>query len=312
MKRLHLAAVALVVVACSADPIPPPSPSLPSPVPQASLAPSASPPPVAELVGRIRNKTPSAPCQTLIVDAHGNRWEVWLPKAYRTVFQGDDELIYGPDGALIAASGQILGVDLDDTAELGTFCMAGQPVQATKVVFVTDAAPSDTAPFTAWPCTPAVAAPRYQDTPGTHPPPVYLGGPDGEYVPTIEGSFSWMEATEGGDAMFVLQAYISQGGAPPQSLKSTGVVALTLPEPYRIDWWNITVMPWVAEAWTPSGWPPALEPTATVLHIEASGDPTPAVCFEAPPGEHFLHAAVQFADDRGNSVDIYGRLTVEP
>jgi hypothetical protein len=32
---------------------------------------------------------------------------------------------------LIAASGQILGVDLDETADLGTFCLAGRPVQAT-------------------------------------------------------------------------------------------------------------------------------------------------------------------------------------
>ncbi len=49
---------------------------------------------------------------------------------------------------------------------------------------------------------------------------------------------------------------------------------------------------------------------AAILEVEDSGEPTPAICFEAPPGEHFVSASLRFAGDGSNDVQVYGRLTV--
>ncbi len=183
MKKIAFALVVLALAGCGTGPILTSRPSQSGAVSRASAtAPgyssasvAASPLPKAELVGQIRSKTSVEPCQTLIVDTDGRRWEVWLPDGYKMAFEGQGELIYDPDGAVVARTGQTLGVDIDETGGLGSVCMAGRPVQATKVVFVTDAKSTDTTATKAWPCSPPVAAPAYKATPGITPPPAYLG-----------------------------------------------------------------------------------------------------------------------------------------
>ena len=159
------------------------------------------------------------------------------------------------------------------------------------------------------PCIPATATPLHEDTAGASPPLAYLGREDGEYVPMLQGSFSWTDGSVGSDASFALQAYIAQGLPPPATLRTTGAVALAVPGPYRIEEWQISMVRWVPEAWTPD--PPALDPADVPVRMEGAADPTPAVCFEAPPSELFVSAFIHFEDGQGTSSE-YGRLTVEP
>jgi hypothetical protein len=169
--------------------------------------------------------------------------------------------------------------------------------------------PSPDAPFTAWPCTPAGAAPGYEDAPGIAPPPAYLGSPDGTYVLTLQGSYEWSEGNESADALGVLKGYIDHGDLPPPALGTTGVAALTLPQPYRMDEWHISVGPWIGEAWMPNA-SASLEGAEGTLRVEGSGDPTSAVCFDASAGDHFITAFFHSPD--GGQSTVYGRVTVTP
>lgn len=119
-----------------------------------------------------------------------------------------------------------------------------------------------------------------------------------------------MEGLEGADALVVLQGYIDHGGVPPQTLETTGLAVLALPEPYRMDEWHISIGPWLPAAWTPNA-SSSLEGAEPTLRVEGGGDPTPAVCFEAPGGDHFVTAFFQSEDGRGQSA-VYGRLSVQP
>jgi hypothetical protein len=191
-----------------------------------------------------------------------------------------------------------------------------QPSSAARSPSVTTPAPFDSvntpspdAPFTAWPSTPAAAAPRYEDVPGIAPPPAYLGRPDGTYVPTLQGSYEWSEGNESADVLGVLKGYIDRGGLPPPALETMRVAALTLPQPHRMDQWHISVGPWIGEAWMPNA-SASLEGAGGTLRVEGSGDPTSAVCFNAPAGDHFITGFFHSPD--GGQSTVYGRVTVKP
>lgn len=108
----------------------------------AALPPSPTPVPTplpsADLVGIIRGEPDleGGVCPVLLTDADGERWEVRLPERYQREYRGDLIVIIGPEGEVIARTGDRVGFNIERDPSLGTFCMAGTPIRATEVVFV--------------------------------------------------------------------------------------------------------------------------------------------------------------------------------
>ncbi len=104
----------------------------------ASATPAPTPLPRADLVGIIRGEPEleGGICPVLLTDTEGERWEVYLSEPYQREFRGDVMVIVGSEGEVIARTGDRVGFNVERDESLGTFCMAGTPVQATAIVFV--------------------------------------------------------------------------------------------------------------------------------------------------------------------------------
>lgn len=97
-----------------------------------------TPLPSADLVGIVRGEPDleGGACPVLLTDADGERWEVYLPEPYRREYRGDVMVIIGPEGEVVARTGDRVGFDVERDETLASFCTAGIPVQATAIVFV--------------------------------------------------------------------------------------------------------------------------------------------------------------------------------
>lgn len=97
-----------------------------------------TPLPSADLVGIIRGEPDleGGICPVLLTDAEGERWEVYLPEPYRREYRGDVIVIIGPEGEVVARTGDRVGFNVEPDASMGSRCQAGVPVQATAIVFV--------------------------------------------------------------------------------------------------------------------------------------------------------------------------------
>lgn len=108
----------------------------------AALPPSATPVPTplpsADLVGIIRGEPEleGGICPVLLTDADGERWEVYLPAPYQREYRGDLIVIIGPEGEVMARTGDRVGFNVERDTSMGSHCQAGTPVRATEVVFV--------------------------------------------------------------------------------------------------------------------------------------------------------------------------------
>lgn len=108
----------------------------------AALAPSATPAPTplpsADLVGIIRGdaELEGGICPVLLSDAGGERWEVDLPEPYQREYRGDVMVIIGPEGDVIARTGDRIGFSIERDESMASQCQAGRPVRATAIVFV--------------------------------------------------------------------------------------------------------------------------------------------------------------------------------
>lgn len=97
-----------------------------------------TPLPSSDLVGIVRGEPEleGGVCPVLLTDADGERWEVYLPEPYRREYRGDVMVIIGPEGEVVARTGDRVGFDVERDASMGSYCQAGVPVQATAIVFV--------------------------------------------------------------------------------------------------------------------------------------------------------------------------------
>lgn len=98
----------------------------------------AAPSGTAELVGVIRGEPDleGGTCPVLLTDADGEDWEVYLPEPYRREYRGDELVIIGPDGEIVARTGDRVGFNYRREPGMGSRCQAGMPVIATEIVFV--------------------------------------------------------------------------------------------------------------------------------------------------------------------------------
>lgn len=146
-RAIVLACSLLLLAGCGADQVLPSNRPTPSPpwtgAPAISTEASAAtlvptPVPSADLVGSIRGapELEGGICPVLLTDDAGERWEVYLGSGYTREYRGDEMLIIGPDGEIIARSGDRVGFNISVDESLGSFCMAGIPVTATDIVFV--------------------------------------------------------------------------------------------------------------------------------------------------------------------------------
>lgn len=92
----------------------------------------------AELVGVIRGEPDleGGICPVLLIDDQGEDWEVYLEDPYRREYRGDELVIIGPSGEIVARSGDTVGFNYRREPGMGSFCQAGMPVIATEIVFV--------------------------------------------------------------------------------------------------------------------------------------------------------------------------------
>lgn len=154
MGRMALKLILLVALAaCSSAPRPIPTDSgithgpestsqdasptpTPSPTAEATL-------PLADLVGRLGGSaelSPAGYCHYL-TDASGQRWEVQVwPTGYHVEFRDDLATLIGPDGSVIAKTGDTVAVNGAPSPN-GSFCMVGIPYDATELVGVRSARP---------------------------------------------------------------------------------------------------------------------------------------------------------------------------
>ncbi len=73
---------------------------------------------------------------TWLVDEAGQRWEVAWPDGYQDSFRGELTVLTGPDGAVIGTTGDRLGVNGFEPADLGSFCMVGRIFNSSKVFVI--------------------------------------------------------------------------------------------------------------------------------------------------------------------------------
>lgn len=136
--------------AAGIDWVAPPDPSCPkeirwyvnevvSPRPATHLVtPAPTSVPSADLAGVIRGEPEleGGICPVLLTDDAGDRWEVYVGEGYRREYRGEAIVIIGPDGEVIARSGDRVGFNVDRDESMGSYCQAGIPVVATEIVFV--------------------------------------------------------------------------------------------------------------------------------------------------------------------------------
>lgn len=136
-------AVTALIASCGTSSVPvPASPASPmdeSPLASIEETPAAStsaPLPDADLVGVFAGDPQLEAGCTWLTDDAGQRWEILWPDGYRTEFRGELAVLIGPDGETAATSGDRLGVNGAEPAELGSFCMVGRVFQASGVLVV--------------------------------------------------------------------------------------------------------------------------------------------------------------------------------
>jgi hypothetical protein len=131
--------------AASLDWVSPPHPNCPMEIrwylsevadPEPPETPAPTPVPSADLSGIIRGEPEleGGICPVLLTDADRERWEVYLPEPYQREYRGDLIVIIGPEGEVIARTGDRVGFNIEHDESMGTFCMAGTPVRATEIL----------------------------------------------------------------------------------------------------------------------------------------------------------------------------------
>lgn len=95
----------------------------------------------AELVGVIRGEPvlEGGICPVLLTDDEGEDWEVYLEEPYRREYRGDELVVIGPGGDVVARSGDRVGFTVRREPGMGSYCQVGLPVIATEIVFVESA-----------------------------------------------------------------------------------------------------------------------------------------------------------------------------
>jgi hypothetical protein len=104
-------------------------------------APEVSPGATAELVGVIRGEPDleGGICPVLLTDDEGEDWEVYLQEPYRREYRGDELVVIGSGGDVVARSGDRVGLTVRREPGMGSFCQVGLPVIVTEIVFVESA-----------------------------------------------------------------------------------------------------------------------------------------------------------------------------
>ena len=104
-------------------------------------APEVSPGATAELVGVIRGEPDleGGICPVLLIDDEGEDWEVYLEDPYRREYRGDELVVIGPGGDVVARSGDRVGFTVRREPGMGSHCQVGLPVIATEIDFVESA-----------------------------------------------------------------------------------------------------------------------------------------------------------------------------
>jgi len=104
-------------------------------------APEVSPGATAELVGVIRGEPDleGGICPVLLTDVEGEDWEVYLQEPYRREYRGDELVVIGSGGDVVARSGDRVGFTVRREPGMGSFCQVGLPVIATEIVFIESA-----------------------------------------------------------------------------------------------------------------------------------------------------------------------------
>lgn len=91
-----------------------------------------------ELVGVIRGEPDleGGICPVLLTDDEGEDWEVYLEDPYRREYRGEELVVIGPGGEIVAHSGDRVGFTVRREPGMGSHCQVGLPVIATEIVFV--------------------------------------------------------------------------------------------------------------------------------------------------------------------------------
>ncbi len=142
-RRLHgLLAATLLLASCSETSVP----QTTTPTASATASPPsdrATPTPDqsqqaidADLTGVLGGSPSLASGCTWLVDEAGQRWEVLWPEGYQTSFRGELTVLTGPDGATIGSTGDRLGVNGAEPADLGSFCMVGRIFHSSHVFVI--------------------------------------------------------------------------------------------------------------------------------------------------------------------------------
>lgn len=146
------------------------------PSPSQSIAPSRSFP-GADLVGTLfigLQGNAVDYCAVGLIDSTGKFWEVFWPDGYRLVPDGSSAALISPQGTVVASDGSLIGVDGNGSG--GSFCMIGEPFEATSIKFVDPPVLPERTPV------PPPAAPTPSPTP-SHPPADLVGHLAGDSTP---------------------------------------------------------------------------------------------------------------------------------
>ena len=95
----------------------------------------------AELVGVIRGEPEleGGICPVLLTDVEGQDWEVYLQEPYRREYRGDELVVIGSGGDVVARSGDRVGFTVRREPGMGNSCQVGLPVIAAEITFVESA-----------------------------------------------------------------------------------------------------------------------------------------------------------------------------